>query len=148
MGFSPLSLPPSFDNLFLACSLSHLRPSPLFMGVRRCYLRSLVFSFFVRLLTAFLAALSFSVLSRLDRLFCRPACFCSLRGQAVASPAFCRLTSTSGALVSAGLWPPFPWPPVSRQVASLTALCVYRLLGRSACRFLGRSVCRLLRRSL
>ena len=82
--------------------------------------------------------------------------FCSLRGQAVASSAFlppylCLWRLRVGWVVAS-----FPWPSVSRRVASLAALCVCRLLSRSLCRllfrsahrFLGRSVCRLLGRSV
>ena len=93
------------------------------------------------LLTAFLAALSFSVLSRLGWLFCRPACFLLCAVRRSSRRLFCRPTSTSGAFVSAGLRPPFlgllvpdrslPWPPCA-WVASLAALCAAFLAARHA----------------
>ena len=164
--------------VFFLLSFSSLplfpRPSPLFVGVRRCYLRSLFFSFFNFLLTALLSTPPFSVGSRLGRPFCRPACFWSLRGQAVASPAFFaslplplplapwfRLGFTSFPLAVFFTARSLPWPPsvcaaslatiyaafmAAKHAGSLVALCA-AFLGRSVCR-LDRSTCRSLGRSL
>ena len=131
---------------FLACSLlvSDLLPfSWEFVALLSAHSFS---HFFVLLLTAFLTALSFSVLSRLGRLFCRPACFYSLRGQAVVSPAF--LPPCLWRLHDGWVTASFPRPSCSRQVAPLAALCVGRLPGRSLCRLLGRSARQFLGRSV
>ena len=157
VGFSPLSLPPSFWQPF---SLYSSPPTSLFtstfslFGGRSSLLSSLAlflnfsFAWLTAFLTAFLTALPFSVGSCLDRLFCRPAFMVTPHGQRVASPAFFaalplplapwfRLVFASFPLANFFTARSLPWP-----------LCVCRLLGRSICRPLDRSVCRFLGRSM
>ena len=91
------------------------------------------------LLAAFLAALSFSVLARLGRHFCRPTCFLLSARSNGHLAGFLATLPLPGALMSAGLRPPFlgllvpdrslPWPPCA-CVASLAAFYAAFLAAR------------------
>ena len=134
MGLSLLSYRPPCQS-FLACSLLVHDLLPFSWEFVALVSARSFSNFFVLLL----AALSFSVLSRLGRLFCCPTCL--LLSARSPRRLLCRPTSASGAFMSAGLRPPFlgllipdrslPWPPCA-CVASLAAFFAARRNGSLA----------------
>ena len=127
----------------------------------RPFLRLLFFSSILLLLTAFLAAISFSILSRLGRLFFTPGLGCTLRGQAAVSSRSCRLLRlyrlVYGLRCSSSVFSDGPLSSrlarvslafLDRSHCRLRGRYMHRFLDRSFYRFLGCFVCRLPGRSL